>query len=129
MKIVIAGHPKTGKTTIAGQFAEAGYKVYHTDDVIELGHGADSQAVSEWFDESGEWVVEGVTGPRAVRKWLDRHPGLPFPALVFYLREQVVPWDNKGTFVKGLDTVWAQVSDKVRSGTKEQLLRLAKELS
>ena len=123
MKIVIAGYPKTGKTTLATEFEQAGYVVRHTDSVIDLGHGADSQAVSEWFNDPGDWVVEGVTAPRAIRKWLDQHPGEKFPAdMVVFLREHVVPWESKGTFVKGLDTVWGQVTEKVRLRSESDLL-------
>ena len=130
MKIVLTGYPKTGKTTLANQlFVTAGYIVRHTDDVIPLGPVADSQAVSEWFNEPGDWLVEGVIAPRAIRKWLDQHPGQHFPAdMVVFLREHVVPWESKGTFVKGLETVWGQVEGRVRLGSKATLEALAASL-
>ena len=75
-RVVIAGGPRTGKTTHANKLgAESGARVRHTDDLIgRLEWSAASQEVSQWFDEPGPWIVEGVAVPRAVRKWLAAHP-------------------------------------------------------
>lgn len=127
MKLVITGYPKTGKSTIADRFKAAGYEVMHTDDVIELGQGADSQAISEWFNRPGNWVVEGVTAPRAIRKWLAQNPGKEFPAdAVVYMKDHVVPWENKGTFTKGIDTVWSEVEGSVKKADASLLGNLLK---
>lgn len=125
MKIVLTGYPKTGKTTLANQLLAAGYKVLHTDDAIALGIHNDSAAIAEWFNEPGDWVIEGVTAPRAIRKWLEQHPGRGFPAdLVVYLTHHVVPWESKGTFIKSIDTVFSQVRGHVRLGTKQDVERV-----
>ncbi len=112
---MLAGYPKTGKTTLADELGRRyGWKVYHTDDVIDLGQGADSLAVTEWFNSPGDWVVEGVIAPRAIRKWLALNPKQRFPAeAVAFLKQHITHWENKGTFTKGLDTVWAEVRQHV----------------
>ena len=122
MKLVITGFPKTGKTTLAAAFEAKGYKVRHTDDAIDLGIHNDSQAISEWFNEPGDWVVEGVTAPRAIRKWIDQHPNQRLPAdKVVFLRDHVTEWENKGTFTKGIETVWGQVQGSVSSASKADI--------
>lgn len=124
MKIVLTGYPKTGKSTLGDQLSKRlGWPVFHTDDVIELGVHNDSQRVSDWFDKPGDWIVEGVIAPRAIRKWFDQNPGRSFPAdAVVFMRDHVVPWENKGTFVKSIETVWGQVEGKVHVSSKAALL-------
>lgn len=75
MRIVITGSPKAGKSTLAGLMARIMVlPAMHTDEVSHLEWSAASEAVSEWFDEPGPWIMEGVTVPRALRKWKNRNP-------------------------------------------------------
>jgi hypothetical protein len=85
-KVLITGGPKAGKTTFAGPDAK------HTDDLIEtLKWSEQSEAVSHWFDEEGPWIIEGVSIPRALRKWLERNPeGKPADVLL-YLNGSKIP--------------------------------------
>jgi hypothetical protein len=46
---------------------------------MHLEWSAASLAASQWFDESGPWIIEGVAVPRALRKWRDRNPNEPPP--------------------------------------------------
>lgn len=109
MRLLIAGVPGSGKTTLAGEGA------IHTDDYIELGWSEASLAVSCLFDAIGPWVIEGVTVPRALRKWLVQHEdGKPCDKVIF-LNE---PWEelSKGqaSMAKGCRTVWLQVVGELR---------------
>lgn len=73
-RIAIIGWPGTGKTTLAQKLSEElGIPYRSTDDVINLGWGADSLEVASWLDESS-WIIEGVALPRALRKWRELHP-------------------------------------------------------
>jgi adenylate kinase family enzyme len=76
MRIAIAGVPKSGKTTFAtGICRDQGINCMHTDDLINECEWSELSArVAEWFDISGDLIVEGVAVPRALRKWLTAHP-------------------------------------------------------
>jgi hypothetical protein len=74
-RVCIIGYPGTGKTTLANELGGG----RSTDDLINLGWSAASDAASYWFDDPGPWVIEGVAVPRALRKWSRRHPGEPPP--------------------------------------------------
>lgn len=128
MRIVITGGPRTGKTTLADSMwnnvaVEAGAAdptkrglgieiVRHTDDLI--GHvdwSAASQAVSEWLNEPGPWIIEGVAVSRALRKWRDQHPGERPPAdRVIYLRDAYERTTSKqDAMAKGVLTVHLEI--------------------
>lgn len=71
MRILVTGVPHGGKTTFATQLGKVlDIPVYHTDAVIDLGWSESSAEVATWLDRPDPWVIEGVTVPRAIRKWL-----------------------------------------------------------
>jgi hypothetical protein len=106
-----------------------GAKVLHTDDLLGKGHdwSHQSQLVSEWFNAPGPWIVEGVTVPRALRKWLEHTSmtltgtGHPFRNQkpcdkVIYLKRAKVP-RNQGQEVmaQGCDRVFSEIVSKLRA--------------
>ena len=117
MQTVIAGHPRTGKTRMAVEIGKAlDVNVRHTDDTIPLGWSEGSQEVSTWFDAEGDWVIEGVSIPRALRKWLEANPrGKPCDKVV-YLRDAFEEL-TKGqrTMAKGCDTVFRKIIDELQA--------------
>lgn len=122
MRVIIAGWPRSGKTTLAAEMARASdLRLRHTDDTMAtLDWSAGSAAVAFWFDEPGPWIVEGVSAVRALRKWREAHPGEPPPCDKFiYLSEAVVAMTAKQIAMgKGVDTVLAGIAewiDPVRS--------------
>ena len=71
MRTAICGVPRAGKTTLAEELAdELGIDPLSTDDLIDLGWSEASEAASHWFDNHGDFVIEGMAVPRALRKWL-----------------------------------------------------------
>jgi len=73
-RLAITGYPRTGKTTLAERLrVEWGVPVYHTDDFKELPWSDSSLKASLWFNRPSPWIIEGVTVPRALRKWIKRH--------------------------------------------------------
>ena len=115
-RIVIAGSPRAGKTTLADELGEQlGVDPMRSDDLIEThAHGEDSAEVARWFNEPGPWVAEGVTMVRGLRKWLETHPaGKPCDEVVV-LRSPVKPLnEGQRTQAKGIDTVWCQIAGKL----------------
>ena len=109
-RIVLAGGPRTGKTTLAETIqALWGGTVYHTDDLID---SYDWQAApvecARWMLETpGPWIVEGVAAVRALRKWLDANPKGQPCELVSWMSDPVVRRSpGQETMAKGCATVW-----------------------
>jgi hypothetical protein len=112
MRILIAGGPRTGKTTFAAQLSDAsGAPVRHTDDLVgKLDWSAASAEVATWFDEPGPWIVEGVAVGRALRKWLAAHPeGTPADTIYWALNAKVACTPGQISMAKGCLTVWTEV--------------------
>ena len=108
--IVIAGGPRTGKTTLA---AELGGLVLCTDDVMSLGWSEASQRASHWFDGDAD-VVEGVAVPRALRKWLARNPhGKPCERVIWLAVPRQALSDGQERMRKGCVTVWSEVKPEL----------------
>jgi hypothetical protein len=125
-RLVIAGGPRTGKTTLAFAIYNGarcptedftmdgvehrGLRKFHTDDLIDLGWSEASEAASRWLDEPGPWIVEGVAAVRALRKWLDRNPtGKPCDAVLYLEQPLVALTDGQARMRLGCRTVWEQI--------------------
>jgi dephospho-CoA kinase len=109
-RIVIAGGPNTGKTTLALELARQHgiNSVRNTDQLIGLGWSEASAKAAEWMDDPGDWIIEGVVTPRALRKWMDRHAGeqLPDGIRIHVLTQPHTPQSkNQQTMTKGMFTV------------------------
>lgn len=117
MRILIAGWPKAGKTTLAQRMseeAEAGFVVRHTDDLISTHDwSAASLEVSTWMDAPGPWIIEGVSVPRALRKWLERSPGKPADIVYWSSLARVPLTPAQAAMGKGCTTVWDAVRDEL----------------
>lgn len=110
MRIIITGYPKTGKTTLAAE-TEPGTPVRHTDNVSHLGWSGSSAEVARWISFRVPWVIEGVTCPRALRKWLRDHEGKPCETIVFLTQPHVELSAGQESMSKGIDTVWAEIEN------------------
>ncbi len=92
-RILVAGWPRVGKTTFANDIGlRERIAVRHTDDLIGLHDWSEASAVvSTWIEDPGPWCIEGVTIPRALRKWLERNThGAPADVLFW----RVLPWED-----------------------------------
>lgn len=118
-RIAIAGWPRAGKSTFAEDLAKRHkLEVKHTDDLIGKFEWSElSEEVSRWFDEPGDWIIEGMAVPRALRKWRERNPGAEPPIdMIFVLRE---PFEElsprQAAMGKQNDTVLTEIKDWIRS--------------
>lgn len=119
-KVVIVGGPRTGKTTLAIRLgaADQSRRVRHTDELIgKFAWGKDSEEVARWLDEPGEWVIEGVTAVRALRKWMVNNPeGRLDGVLVISLpRPVVTQTSGQASTSKGVATIWSFIESQLRS--------------
>ena len=110
-RLIIAGGPRTGKTTLADRMAgEWNLVALHTDDLI-AGHSWSeaSDMVWRWIEEPGPWVLEGVAAVRGLRKWLEAHGGAPCERVIWLTRtfEPLTPGQH--TMMKGCQTIWRDI--------------------
>ena len=106
MRIVITGHPKTGKTTLAKEFRCEHTR--HTDELIETHEWSEqSETASYWFDCADPYVLEGCAIPRALRKWHKRHPDAYPPFDLFIYIESLV----QTPMAKGIETIMVPLWD------------------
>jgi dephospho-CoA kinase len=111
-RVVVAGGPLTGKTTLALRAGrQFGRQVRHSDALIKSHEWSEGSAeVARWLDEPGEWIIEGVATARALRKWLAGHPGQPLDWIALYLREPMQTRSRgQETLAKGVETVWREI--------------------
>lgn len=95
MRILITGSPKAGKSRMAEFLAKLlRSPVRSTDEVKDLDWSEASLEVAEWFDwqpkdgPARTWIIEGVTIPRALRKWRQANPDQPPPFDWFILMRE-----------------------------------------
>src|SRR6478736_3746392 len=89
-RLVIAGGPRAGKTTLAESLERPLLPVHGSDELMAREWSESSLIASTWFDALGPWICEGLVLPRALRKWLARTGGDQKPAdLIVYLDEPV----------------------------------------
>ena len=116
MRRAITGSPKAGKTTIAGA------RALHTDDLKDLhSWSAASEVASSWFDMPGsDLCVEGVTVPRALRKWLATHPeGRPIDELLVLGTPHQPLTPGQQAMAKGINTVLKEIEPElIKRGVK-----------
>lgn len=114
LRTIIAGGPKTGKTTHAG-FTPS-IPTYHTDDLIgKLGWSEASEEIATWFDRDGPWVIEGVDTVRALRKWLARGTGAGTPAdvVIFFTLPRILLTPKQEGMTKGIETIWKAIKPRL----------------
>lgn len=115
-RIVIAGGPRVGKTTLGTQLGKnLAIEVRHTDDLIATHEWSlASSEVALWFDAPGPWIIEGVSAVRALRKWLMiRERGTPCDRICVSF-DAVVPINiGQAAMMKGCMTVWNEIKDQL----------------
>ena len=109
MRVLIAGGPKTGKTTLSKEYTEC--LVRHTDDLISLDWNGQSAEVARWLDKPGPWVIEGCAVVRGLRKWLRSHrEGLPFDKLIYLTKPLAENTYWQRVMAIGTRTIWNEIS-------------------
>jgi dephospho-CoA kinase len=135
-RIVIVGGPKVGKTTAADAIARVfGHTVMHTDDLISTHSWGDvPDAILEWFELPGPWVVEGVQTARALRRWFKSQPrssatmNLLVDAVVNVTRPPFVPLSRgQESMAKGVAKIFAEVEPRLTCDVFQSVFDMFKE--
>lgn len=105
-RIAIAGHPRSGKSTLAYDLPGP---VHLTDELLYLNNWDHIvTTVSFWFEQPGPWIICGVVVPHALREWRCRNPGAPPPLEHFtFIRRPTLAGLTVGQvrMARGIDTV------------------------
>ena len=117
MRIVIAGIPRAGKSTLADQLrTELGYELLRTDNLISMGWSEASAKAAEWMlERRGPWIVEGVAAIRALRKALAAGPDKPCEKLFWLSSPFVELTPGQRTMGKGAETVLHEIEPDLRA--------------
>lgn len=116
-RILIAGVPRSGKTTLAKQMAaETGAPLFHTDDLIgSLNWSELSRHVAEdWMARPGPWIIEGVRVPHAVRKWFRdmKRADAPCDRMIWMPTPRLELSDRQRSLAKGCLKVFDEVVER-----------------
>ena len=112
MKIAIAGSPKAGKTTISKKYRQ----VIHTDDFIHLGWSEASEHISNIINNNNFDVIEGVSVPRAIRKWIKKNcdnSKKPFDKIIYMHTPYIKLSDGQERMRKGELKVWNEIKNEL----------------
>lgn len=115
-RIIIIGGPRVGKSTLSEKLRnELGIETLRcSHDVEHLGWSESSDFASKWFDEPGDWIIEGVQMARALRKWLAANPDKPLDADILTLHH---PWETRlpgqESMTKGVFTVFREIQGEL----------------
>lgn len=111
-RTVIIGAPRAGKTTRA---LALGGEIVHTDDFAVRGDfSAQSEAAAAKLGGPGDWTMEGVTAVRALRKWMQAHPGKPCDQVVRLTEPHEPLTPGQASLAKGCDTVFREIEPELR---------------
>lgn len=111
MRIIIAGVPKAGKTTMAKEIPTT--DLFHTDDLIESRDWSEiSQfVVDDWMARPGPWIIEGIATVRALRKFMKLHPSIVPCDRIYWMPQPKVEYTRGGqvSMARGCLTVWQEI--------------------
>jgi len=118
-RTVIVGGPKCGKTTRA---VAMGGDIISTDGFASAGDfSAQSEAAAKHLGGDGDWVLEGVTAVRALRKWLRTHDGKPCDVVVNLTTAYQPLSPGQQALGKGCQTVLREITPELRKRGVELL--------
>jgi len=132
-RIIIAGGPRRGKSTLAKEYMEMGYPIYCGDPLSKVkdpiqgvtylpegmpfsgDNGPAQYILDNWLPLPGPWVMEGHIMPRVLSRWLENSKGSqqwPCDLIIILDRPALVPTvQGQESLHKGCMTVWNRISE------------------
>jgi hypothetical protein len=120
MRVVIAGGPRTGKSTLFRKLSLHFDCAVGTDDYMGLEWSAVPDAVIGVLEKHEDWIVEGVQAARVLRRWARDRKNMPHIDVVYYLTEPMAQQTNAHrAMAKSIATVWKDVAPRlIADGTR-----------
>lgn len=118
MRIVIAGGPRTGKTTLAIRLGVQHFIIpRHTDDLIATHAWSEaSDEAARWLEHDGPFIIEGVAAVRALRKFLKAHPSRrPCDVVHWLFAPKVEQTPGQRAMAKAALTIWIQIRGELEA--------------
>lgn len=110
MRVVIAGGPRVGKSTLFRSMALDYPVAIGTDDFMHLPWEAVPNAVISVLERSDDWLLEGVQALRVLRRWIRDRTDYPGVDLVYYLTEPMAARTPRHwSMAKAIDKHWRDV--------------------
>lgn len=119
MRIVIAGGPRTGKSTLFRSLALDFAVAIGTDDFMDRPWDAVPDAIVDVLEKHDEFLLEGVNAARVLRRWIRDRQTFPGIDVCYYLTSPMVPQTKaQASMTKAIATVWKDVLPRlVADGT------------
>ena len=122
MKLLIIGHPRCGKTTLAdktlGLMAQDPYNhrpwIVHTDDLVKVYEwSVFSDKVCDLLQQPGPWIIEGCSAVRGLRKYLRAGHKVDFE--VVWLDNPHIPLKgNQIGFAASLTSIYKECKEMMK---------------
>ena len=118
-RVVIAGGPRCGKSTLFRSLAIDYAVAIGTDDFMDLPWADVPDAVIDVLEKHDEWLVEGVNVARVLRRWIRDRGDMPKIDVCYYLTTPMAPRTKAHeSMSKAIATVWKDVLPRlVADGT------------
>lgn len=118
-RIVIAGGPRTGKSTLFRSMALDYAMAVGTDDFMDRQWADVPDAVIDVLQKHDEWLLEGVNAARVLRRWIRDRDDFPGIDVCYYLTKPMTTRTKAHeSMSKAIETVWRDVLPRlVADGT------------
>lgn len=109
MRVLIIGHPRCGKTTRAEVISHAsGVPVFVIDSIIlSIDWSGVSDLVCARLEEPGDFIIEGCSGVRGLRKYL-RKGKVPDFEIMWLDKPYVVLSGKQKSFAASCTSIWKE---------------------
>lgn len=109
-KIILAGGPKSGKSTLGRKLsAELGIPLVSTDDYIECGWSEAPHEIILKIKDMPSYILEGVNSGRTIRKMAEKDMKLDFDRVIYLDEPRIELNKGQAALRKGCVTVWQDV--------------------